>query len=259
MGVNATQDILVPLPSGCREGIFIRRHKRFSIEFDLEGERLWAHTNNTGAMLGLLKPGRKLLVSPAMNKNRKLAWTVERVRVDVATGKSIWVGVNTSLPTLIFKRAFHTGKLDFALSWSSFKSEAIIGDSRLDACLSGKSGERMWVECKNVSLVENGIAAFPDAESMRARKHLLELMDRKKAGDDAAMFYFVQRTDCFAFAPADYIDEEYARLFYLAMEMGVQIHVFCALFEETGTGLGNRLPVLSKEVYCGGYLRGELP
>lgn len=88
MSVN--RQILVPLPPGSREGRFIRRYKRFSVEFEMDGCICWAHTNNTGAMLGLLKKGARILVSPAAKPERKLSWTLERIEVE--TGKKIFMG-----------------------------------------------------------------------------------------------------------------------------------------------------------------------
>lgn len=38
-----------------------------------------AHTNNTGSMIGLLRPGAPVLLSPAQNPERKLRWTLELV------------------------------------------------------------------------------------------------------------------------------------------------------------------------------------
>lgn len=99
----------------------------------------------------------------------------------------------------------------------------------------------LWVECKNVTLVEDGCAAFPDAASQRAQKHLRELMDIVEHGERAAMFYLVQRPDAECFAPADYIDPAYAELFAEAREKGVEMHAYEAVLGENGTGLGMKL------------------
>lgn len=250
LSVNERTQILVSLPPGCREGVFIRRHKRFSVEFEMDGERHWAHTNNTGAMLGLCRPGLRILVSPAANPLRKLPWTLERTRIETGYQKSAWAGVNTALPNMLFKKAFHAGLLDFAKDYTECKTEAIYGESRLDGCLKARNLPPLWVECKNVSLVEDNVAAFPDAESSRARKHLRELMKIRLQGCKALMLFIVQRPDCEAFAPADYVDPEYARLFYEAMEMGVEMLAWQATFTAKGSGLGKHLPILSQSE-CG--------
>lgn len=68
---------LLTYPEGCRIGRFIRREKRFFVLARLDGQEVVAHTNNTGTMLGLLRPGMPVLLSPATNPARKLKWTVE--------------------------------------------------------------------------------------------------------------------------------------------------------------------------------------
>lgn len=249
LSVNDTQSILVPLPQGCREAVFIERHKRFSIEFEMDGKRHWAHTNNTGAMLGLCRSGSRILVSPAANPARKLPWTLERVAVETGFQKSAWSGVNTALPNQLLKKAFQTGILDFAKGYADCKLEAVCGESRLDACFRAANLPPLWVECKNVSLVEDNIASFPDAQSVRARKHLRELIKCRQNGAEALMLFIVQRPDCDFFAPADYIDGEYAALFYEAMERGVKMLAWQVAFTEKGSGLGEKLRILSREEY----------
>ena len=56
--------ILLPFPSGCVVGRLIRREKRFFVHVLIDGKPDVAHTNNTGSMIGLLRPGlsaRRLL------------------------------------------------------------------------------------------------------------------------------------------------------------------------------------------------------
>ena len=71
------ETLLLKYPEGCRVGRFLRREKRFFVHAELDGQEVLAHTNNTGTMLGLLRPGCPVLLSPAQNPARKLKWTVE--------------------------------------------------------------------------------------------------------------------------------------------------------------------------------------
>lgn len=235
----------LPYPPGCRIAYFVARHKRFTVELSAQTGTILAHSNNSGSMLGLLRPGNPVLISPAPGKNRKLAYTQEAVWLgDGRCGEGgFWVGVNTSAPNRMLRAAFEAGMLDFAGGYTSLRMEARCGQSRLDASLEGDGLPRLWVECKSVTLVEEGVAAFPDASSERGRKHLAELMARVGAGERGAMFYLVQRPDAGCFAPADYIDPEYARLFYRAMAAGVEIYAHACHVEQSGIRLGARLPV----------------
>ena len=59
-------------------GSLVGRYKRFSVELLCDGQTIWAHSNNSGSMLGLLRPGTPVLLSPAANPARKLPWTQEQ-------------------------------------------------------------------------------------------------------------------------------------------------------------------------------------
>ena len=101
----------------------------------------------------------------------------------------------------------------------------------------------LWVECKNVTMVEDGVACFPDAATERGQKHLRELMDIVRCGERAAMFYLVQRPDGHCFGPADVVDPAYAALFYEAMDAGVEIYPYRASVSPAGIELEGLLPV----------------
>lgn len=237
------RNALLQLPAGCLSGKLIQRHKRFSVEVELENKtRVWAHCNNSGAMLGLLKRRTPVLISPALSKKRKLLWTLERVWIgDCKHG--FWVGVNTSIPNKLLAVAFAANLLDFAKGYKTFKSEVKRGESRLDACLNAPDLPNLWVECKSVTLVEDGVAAFPDAVSQRAKKHLEELEKIVDCGERGAMFFVVQRPDSACLAPADYIDKAYADTFWKVLARGVEAYAFEAEQLFDGVTLGKRIKI----------------
>ena len=266
---------LLPLPSDCIVGSFVQRRKRFSVELELHGESVWVHSNNSGSMLGLTRSGCPVLASPATNPARKLKYTQECVwlpqtatpaapvppssnnatpAIDTPTGSppataaqcvspGFWEGVNSSVPNRMLEAAFHAGRLTFASGYTSLTREAKRGQSRLDGLITGPGLPPLWVECKNVTMVEDDAACFPDAASERGQKHLRELMDIVAQGERAAMFYLVQRQDGRCFAPANFIDPEYARLFYEALACGVEMYPYRALVSRDGIDLGGILPL----------------
>lgn len=230
--------ILLPLPAGCIEGRFIRRVKRFSVEFEYNGCSLWGHSNNSGSMLGLNRPGMPVLLAPAPNPERKLPYTLELVKPGDG-----WVGVNTLTPNCLLRRAFDAGLLPWATGYETFRPEVKLGQSRIDALLTGPDLPPLWVECKNVTLVEDGVAAFPDAVSLRGQKHLGEMIEIVRNGGRAAFFYCVQRTDGQCFAPADYVDPDYARIFYESLDAGVEAYAHVCRADPHGVRLGEILPL----------------
>ncbi len=230
----------VPYPGPVAEGRFIRREKRFLVLVEMDGREVWIHSNNTGSMLGLMRPGARILASHSDNPRRRLAWTQEAVYSETA---GCWVGVNTSTPNRMLVSAYLAGALDFAGGYDTLRTEAKRTMSRFDGLFESRDRPRLWVECKNVTLVEDEVAIFPDAASERGRKHLEELMDVTACGERAAMFYLVQRTDASCFGPAECVDPEYARLFWQAVERGVEIHALEAPTTPQGILLGRRLPL----------------
>ena len=203
-------------------------------------------------MLGLCRKGARILVSEANSPTRKLKYTEEAVWLDGRDG-GFWVGVNTSMPERLFEKAFRAGALPFAQGYDTLKKQVRYGQSRLDVCLSGPGVSDFFIECKNVTLVEDEVAAFPDARSLRAQKHLLTLMELVRLGNHCAMFYLVQRPDGRCFHPADYIDSSYAKLFREALKAGVRVYVYVyrALVTERGVALAEALPLSPELSSCG--------
>lgn len=268
---------LLPFPPGMVVGRFIRREKRFSVAVSLcesvapgqTQEVVWAHTNNTGTMLGLIRPGAPVLLSPAQNEKRTLRWTLEAIwhggaypheaelppgRTPFTGAHGFWTGVNTSVPNRLLEKAFYAGLLPFAAGYTSLRREAVRGQSRLDGLLEGPGLPRLWVECKNVTLVEDGVALFPDAVSERGLKHLEELDDivRRDGRSESAqqaergvMLYVIQRPDARCFAPAEVVDPAYARRFYTLS--GVEICPLVCNVSLDGYSVGGMLPVLRAE------------
>lgn len=247
---------LILFPPACVTGRFVRRQKRFSVEITVEGSSVWIHSNNSGSMLGLTLPGTPVLASPAANPNRKLAFTQECVwcantaphmgkelKDILADPKGFWVGVNTSTPNRMLAAAFAAGRLPFAAGYTHFKPETPRGESRLDACITGPNLPTLWVECKNVTMVEDGVACFPDAVTLRGQKHLREMIDIVQEGERAATFYLVQRADGECFGPADVIDPAYAELFWEAVQAGVEVYAFRTTISLEGIYLGEQIPL----------------
>lgn len=231
---------LLEFPQGSRPALFVAREKRFLIHVLLDGRPVTAHTNNSGSMLGLLRPGMEVFLSPAASPGRRLPYTLEVVR---PCGD--WVGVNTLMPNRLLKRAWETRALPELRAYTDFTAEAKWGDSRLDAKLTGPDGE-FWIEAKNVTMVEDGVACFPDAVTERGQKHLLELMDLAKRGVRVGVFLAVQRPDGQCFGPADFIDPRFAELFWQALDRGVEFFPHVVHASPEGIALGRRLPLVSR-------------
>ena len=227
------------LPQPLLSGKLIRRYKRFLADIELlSGEIVTAHCPNSGSLKGCNDPGNPVLISRSNNPRRKLRYTWELVQVN-----GIWVGINTTYPNRLVKEAIENGTINELQGYSSLRGEVPLGDhSRIDL-LAERSGEQCWIEVKNVTLVENGVALFPDAVTVRGQKHLRELMKVKAEGARAVIFFVVQRADGRVFAPADTIDPDYGRLLREAHEAGVEIIPYQAQVTPMDISLSHRIPV----------------
>lgn len=199
-------------------GTLIQRYKRFLADVRLaDGEVVTAHCTNTGSMMGCKEPGSAVYLSRSDNQNRKLRYTWELIKAD-----GTWVGINTMHPNRLVPEAVDAGVISELRGYQTMRREVkISAHSRLDLCLEGRNG-CCFVEIKNVTLAMNGTAAFPDAVSERATKHLKELMRLKRRGHRAALVFVIQRADCEYFRPADEIDQEYGRWLRRAIKAGVE-------------------------------------
>jgi sugar fermentation stimulation protein A len=207
------------------EGKILSRYKRFFADIELEnGEVVTAHTPNTGSMKTCWEPGWKALISHHDDPKRKLKYTLEMTH----NGQS-WIGVHTGRPNYIVYEAIDQGLIPELLGYEKIRKEVTIGNSRIDLCLD-RADEKCYVEVKNVTLKGEdhwqGCALFPDGVSDRGLKHLHELIDIKKSGQRAVMFFLVQREDVNEFQPAYEIDPAYADALIQAQDSGVEILIY---------------------------------
>jgi sugar fermentation stimulation protein A len=229
----------IAFPTPLTPAQFVSREKRFTIHCHVQGERAQAHTNNSGSMRGLLRPGMPILLSHASSKQRKLPYTLELVRPT-----DLWIGVNTAVPGQVLRQAVAEGSIPEFTGYHHLQAEVRHGASRLDFVLRGPAGT-LWVETKNVTLAEKGLALFPDAVTARGAKHLDELTSMAHSGHAVAVFFAIQRTDCQAFGPAAHIDPHFTRSFYTALHAGVRMLAYVLEPSPQGIRLGTSLPILS--------------
>ncbi|WP_267384371.1 DNA/RNA nuclease SfsA [Cyanobacterium sp. uoEpiScrs1] len=216
-------------------GILIRRYKRFLADIQLEtGEIITAHCANTGPMIGVSKAGSHVYVSKSDNPKRKLSYTWEMINIE-----GTWVGINTALPNKVIKLALKQQcLLELTGQYTQVRCEVPYGSnkkSRIDFLLT-KEGEKapIYIEVKNTTLSQGKIALFPDTVTSRGQKHLKELISLLPNATPI-MLYFINRKDCYAFAPGDNFDATYGQILRKAVNQGVKILPY--RFEVTPKGI----------------------
>ena len=227
-------------------GRLVRRYKRFLADVNLDdGTQVTAHCTNSGSMLSCLEEGAEVWLSPADDPGRKTRFTWEMIRIGGG-----WVGINTSHPNALAYEWVESGLIPGLSGLTNLKREVRWGDSRFDLYGEYPEGRRgpgsaqaCFIEVKNVTLKEGERALFPDAVTVRGRKHLNTLIRVKKAGMQAVMLYVVQRSDVRIFSPARKIDPEYAGALKEAVRNGVEVIVAQARVSPEGIGFRRLLPV----------------
>lgn len=236
-------------PNKLIQGWLIRRYKRFLADVRLEnGEVVTAHTANTGAMLGCSEPGSRVWLSISDNPQRKYAHTWELVEVG---NNNILVGINTLLANKLAAEAIESGVVKELSGYDSIRTEVRYGseNSRIDLLLSHGDTTQVppcYVEVKNVTLVKDNIGYFPDAQSVRAVKHMRELTQVAMQGATAVIFFCVPREDVIEVRAADFIDPAYADGLKAAVAKGVQALAYGAKVNLNEIVLNRRLPVVVK-------------
>ncbi len=237
-----------PAPSGqgikwpkLIEGSLIRRYKRFLADVKLRnGHVVTAHCPNSGSMLTCSEPGRPVYLSSHDSPRRKLRFTWEMIRMP-----SSLVGVNTLVPNRLVHGGAVDGSIPELAGYDRTRREVAYGrNSRIDLLLE-RGAERCYVEVKNCSLVEKGLACFPDAVTTRGLKHLQELGDQVQAGHRAVIFFLIQRMDADRFTSADQIDPSYGRELRRVMALGVEALVYDVALDIDWVRLRRTVPFLS--------------
>lgn len=222
---------------------FLRRYQRFFADVLLpDGRRLTVHCPNPGSMLGLDRPGSAVRCSHSDAPHRKLAWTLEMLRV----GRT-WVGVHTGRANQMVAQALPLRVPRGLSGYTGFDREVAVScggqRARLDFRLDGRLGVPAYLEVKSATLAQGRLALFPDSVSERGRRHLEVLAALREQGSRAALLFLVQRSDCDAVVPADAIDPAYGAALRDAARRGVELYALGARVTPRGIQVERELPV----------------
>lgn len=232
-------------PSPLTEGRLVRRYKRFLADVELaDGRVVTAHCANPGAMLGLIAPGRPVLLSASTNPARKLAWSWEMVQADLPGGPQ-WVGINTLRPNLLVAEAFREGRLPPLSGAATLRPEVRYGRaSRVDFLAEGPAGP-CHVEVKNCHMMrEAGLAEFPDCIAARSARHMDELADVVRGGGRALLIVVVQMRAA-RFDVAGDIDPGFAAAFRRARAAGVETVAYACRLDPDEVTIDREIPIVT--------------
>jgi sugar fermentation stimulation protein A len=203
-------------------GIFLQRDNRFRVQVRIDDRIATAHLPNSGRLTELLVDGSTVWLKPAAPAARPRRHT--EYDLTLVEFKNRFVSVDARLPGQLVYRAlcFQCLGKDFA-SYPIVRREVAYRKSRIDFLLEACNLRPYWIEVKSVTLVDEGIARFPDAPTSRGRRHLLELTHAVNSGDRATVIFVIQREDATCFQPNDRADPAFVQALRLATAAGVKV------------------------------------
>lgn len=224
--------------SGLKEGHFLERPNRFLILARLPGEGVVeAHLHDPGRLKEILREGRRLLLREARGRRK--------TRYDVIAGEDggEWVFIHSGYHRRISRWVILNnviGELGEALE---LRDEVPWGGSRIDHLLRNRTGEDVLIEVKGCTLASDGVALFPDAPTVRGRRHVEELMGAKEGGFRAAIIFLVFRKESRCFRPNGETDPAFEEAFCRALSAGVEAYPLLFSFDGRDVRYAGRLPL----------------
>jgi sugar fermentation stimulation protein A len=220
------------------EGRFVTRDNRFRVTAEVGGREVWAHLPNSGRLGELLLPGRRVVLVEKPAAGRKTGYDLSLVELD---GR--WISVDARLPNDLVEEALVAGRMDSLAGYPVVRREVTYGSSRFDFLLKEPDGPPCLVEVKSITLVVDGLGCFPDAVTLRGRRHVNELALAVVAGYRAAVVFCVQRDDATGVRPHDESDPDFGQALRNAAVQGVEVYAYACRVEPGSVEIVDRLPV----------------
>jgi sugar fermentation stimulation protein A len=217
----------------------VERPNRFLLRCALPTQEgvVEVHMADPGRLKELLLPGKRVWIRHAASPTRRTDWSA--VLVESADGSGL-ISLDTTMPNRLVHRALEAGALDELPGWTLQRAEFTLGRSRIDFLLAHDdaratprdgtaSRRRLALEVKSVTLVDDGVALFPDAITARGARHVRELAEIAGTVDpdgvrwEAAILFVLQRGDAHRIEAARSIDPEFADALAAAKAAGVRV------------------------------------
>lgn len=195
---------------------FIERPNRFIAYVELMGKRVKVHVKNTGRCRELLQDNVQVYLEMSDNRERSTAYDL--VAVD-KNGRL--VNMDSNAPNKAAGEWLAGGGLYEDVSL--VRPETTFGNSRFDFYIESASGRKAFIEVKGVTLEHNDVAAFPDAPSERALKHVEELIEARRQGYEAYLLFVIQMKGIRYVEPAWDIQSAFGEALQNARNAGVRI------------------------------------
>lgn len=197
------------------KGVVLERVGRFVVRVIVDGNTVLAHNTNTGRLLDIVSPGKKVLLIPIKSK---LKYRLVGVEDTVANCYSV---VDVITQSRAFERSTELGLLPYLRGCYVVKRNPAVYGSRLDYAL--KCGHKeVLVETKSaVMRGPGGEAMYPDCETVRGKKHLKVLVELASTGATVYLIFVSAMCSVRCFKPNEEGDREVSVILREAIRRGV--------------------------------------
>jgi sugar fermentation stimulation protein A len=214
----------------------VDRPNRFLGIVEVQSSEELCFIPNPGRMHELMVPGTKVYLLEKRGEHRKTRY--DMVLVDY---EGVIVSVDSRLPNTLVAEAVDAGRLREFRGHTVERTEPVFHNSRLDLVLSNGE-EQVMVETKSCTLVEKGVALFPDAPTRRGTRHMRTLVKALDGGRAAAVFV-IQRGDVREFRPNDVTDPVFGEALRHAASMGVETYAYVSDVSLRGVEIRDSVPL----------------
>jgi len=191
------------------ECIIIDRLNRFVVKVWINGQEALAHTNNTGRLREFIRKG--VLARCVEKHGGKTQYGLMAIQ-DPRIMDHRYALIDTREQMKAFENAVERGLIPIFRKCVILQRNPRIGESMLDYKLSC-NGKEFFLEIKSaVQRKDRFTASYPDAPTMRGRRHLREIIMLIEKGIGAGVLFIAGIPETKFFTPNDDIDPSFRAL-----------------------------------------------
>jgi sugar fermentation stimulation protein A len=219
-----------------KEGVLLRREKKFIGTAKLGRRTIKAFVPHTGRLDCVLEPQTRVLLVERRTAERKLKYDLIAAKVN-----GHWVVVDTRLANELIATNLAAKKLEHMGDYATYEREKAIEGLRFDFLL---HNERMHVlEVKSCTRVVEGAATFPDTVSTRSTRQIETMISLVTRGYRSSVLFVIMRPDVQRFRPCRDRDPVFAETLRRAWRNGVDVSAVSTILEPPTFMILNEIPV----------------